>query len=133
MSDSSTLVAAYGDIEDFPATASHDDGARPCIHLLGRMPRIILVSAAPVLALNFQPRICSTFGPHPIIAARTGSVLTLSVDIIGPIRTTHPNRGRRIRDHRIFHHWRFVLNEIADDPQRLLAVRDPDAADAGDS
>lgn len=127
--DDGVLICNYGEVEHFPSTVMHDDYARACVHLTGPMPRIFLVRRRPVEQLNFQPRIISDRGRHPIIAARNYSTLTLSVDLIGPISMTHPHRGSsRTRDNRVFNHWHFTLTEIEDDDEyahrpRLLAVQ----------
>jgi hypothetical protein len=126
--DDGVLTCKYGEVEDFPATVMHDDYARACVHLTGPMPWIFLVRRRPVEQLNFQPRLVSDRGRRPIIAARNGSTLTLSVDLIGPLCMTHPHRGSRIRDNRAVNHWYFTLTEIDDDDDythrpRLLAVR----------
>lgn len=127
--DDGVLICKYGEIEDFPETVMHEpDNARACVHLTGPMPRIFLVRRRPVEKLNFQPRIISDRGRHPIIAALNGSTLTLSVDLIGNLRMIHPERGRARRDHRVVNHWHFTLTEIDDDDDyahrpRLLAVR----------
>lgn len=110
---------------EFPQTALHEPGnVRPCVHLLSAMPRIMVVARGPVERLNFQPRIVSKLGRNAIIAARTDDILTLSVDLIGPLEMRHPHRGRgQHRDHRILHHWRFELRELNGRPDRLLAVQ----------
>jgi hypothetical protein len=134
--DDGVLICKYGEVEDFPSTVMHEpDNARACVHLTGPMPRIFLVRRRPVEQLNFQPRIMSDRGRRPIIAARNYSTLTLSVDLIGPVSMTHPQRGRARRDHRVVNHWHFTLTEIEDDDEyahrpRLLAVRKSSPASA---
>jgi len=123
-----TLTCQYGDVDDFPDTVMHQpDPTRPCVHLIGPMPRIFLVRRKVVDQLNFQPRIMSTHGQRAIIAARTDNILTLSVDLIGPLDVRHPHRGTKNRDNRVFNHWQFTLNEIDDAAAyahrpRLIAV-----------
>lgn len=106
----------------WPTMMHEPDSGPPCIHLTGTMPHTITVDRVAVARLNFQPRI--TPHPHPVIAARRGNTLILSVHLVGPLGIRHPHRGmNRRRDRRLTHHWYFDLIEAADDPRILIAVQ----------
>lgn len=111
-----------------PTQIHEPDRGGPCVHLLGEMPRVIAVDRESVGRLNFQPRF--TRPPQPVIAARRGDTLILSVDMLGPLATRHPNRGMKDADRRVTHHWYFDLVECADDPNILTGVQRIEAARA---
>lgn len=137
LSDGTNLVCRHGVVRPLPTLIHEPDMGRPCVHLVGTMPKVICVCRAPVERLNFQPRFAaepilprgrdwSTVRPG-VIAARRGDLLILSVELIGPIEMRHPHRGKGTPnnpvDQRIQHHWRYALHDVEDDPDILIAVR----------
>lgn len=104
--------------QPLPTQAHEPDCGGTCIHLIGDMPHIITLNREAVSRLNFQPRI--TAAPQPVIAARHGNLLVLSVHMIGPLATRHRGRGMN-GDRRVTHHWYFELTEY--DGGRVIAVQ----------
>lgn len=135
--DGTNLVCRYGTVQPLPTLIHEPDNGRPCVHLVGTMPKVICVCRAPVERLNFQPRFTaepilprggrywSTVRPGVIAARR--DLLILSVELIGPIEMRHADRGKGTPndpvDQRVQHHWRYALHDVEDDPDILIAVR----------
>jgi hypothetical protein len=116
-------TAQRSDCRPLPTAIHEPDVGMHCVHLIGVMPRAIMVDRGAVGRLNFQPRVMS--GPQPVIAARRGDTLILSVDMVGRLGNYHPRRGTN-GDRRLTHHWYFDLYEDPDDPRFLFAVRQHD-------
>lgn len=108
-----------------PTLIHEPDCGMPCVHLVGEMPSRIIVDRAAVGRLNFQPRI--TRPPQPVIAARRGDTLILSVNMLGKLDRSHAGQQR----HHLTQHWYFDLAENPDNPATLIAVqREPDTSRA---
>jgi hypothetical protein len=82
--------------------------SRPCVHLLGELPAVVLLRRDALGRLNFQPRI--TAEPSPVIAARAGAVLAVSFDCIGPM--THRSAHHGLPDGRLRHTFRYKLDAV---------------------
>jgi hypothetical protein len=106
-SETAALVATPAALHSLPTLIHEPDVGRPCVHLLASMPQRLHVSRAAVARLSFQPRYM--LAPQPVIAARRGDTLILSVDLLGPLSGRHPRRGGSACDCRVKHHWHFDL------------------------
>lgn len=99
------LVLVPGNAQ--PLLTGVHSGSRPCVHLLSdTIPMLVLFSRDTLAGLNFQPRI--TAKPSPVIASRTGDILTISFDHIGPILA----RSHIRRDGRPRHTYRYQLQPV---------------------
>lgn len=80
--DDDEFVTDYGMI-DVPRTRCHTTYSRPCIHAPEPFPRVIMFSKTYILRCNFQPIV---FVGHswPCIVRRNASIVTISVDVVGP-------------------------------------------------
>lgn len=85
-------VEAVAEPAKIPSAVHYPVRSRPCVHLLSdSVPDVVLFGRAALSRLTFQPRV--TAAPCPVIASRTGDLLTISFDRRGPVKYCHHTPG----------------------------------------